>query len=140
VDPNSEIDRLIADQIARVNVVTTRSAGLTAAAAIAGSIVGAQIATKIEVRWWVIVILGLAALAGVVALLGTGLENGANADKLLEWHYLYPGQLPELVWLAKAIAAGANRSRVRFVDVAFYVQAILVGAAVVAVLASLRNG
>jgi hypothetical protein len=134
------MDRLLAAQSGRVNAVTTRSAGLTAAAALAGSIIAAQIQTKIEVRWWVAVVLVLATLAGVVVLLGTRLETGASADKLLEWETLYPSQFSELTGLAKAIAVGANESRVRFVDVAFYTQALLVGAAVILAVASVRRG
>ena len=97
VDSNSEIDRLLAAQADRVNAVTTRSAGLTAAAALAGSFVSAQLTVKIQVRWWVIVTFGLATLSGVVVLLGTRLETGPNADKLLEWDLLYPGQFADLV-------------------------------------------
>jgi hypothetical protein len=140
MDSNSEVDRLLADQAGRVSVVTSRSAGLTAAAALAGSIISAQISAKIEIRFWVIFVLGLAALAGIVALLGAPLEAGPDVNKLLEWDRLYPTQSPELVLIAKAIAVEANRSRVRFVDVAFYVQAVLVGAAVIVVLVSVRNG
>lgn len=140
VDSNSELDRLLAAQADRVNAVTTRSAGLTAAAALAGSFVSAQLTVKIQVRWWVITTFGLATLAGVVVLLGTRLETGPDADKLLEWDLLYPGQFAELVRVAKAIAVGGNESRVRLVDIAFYLQALLVGAAVVVALASIRRG
>ena len=131
---------MLADQVGRVSIVTTRSAGLTAAAALAGSVIGAQITTKIEIRWWVIVVLALATLAGIVVLLGAPLEAGPSADGLLIWEVLHPTQLAELVLLAKAIAVRANRSRVQFVDVAFYVQAILVAAAVVVALVSVRIG
>jgi hypothetical protein len=140
MDSNSEIDRLLADQAGRVSVVTTRSAALTAATALAGSVISAQIQAKIEIRFWVIVVLGVATLAGIVVLLGTSLESGPDVFKLLEWDQSHPAQLSELVLLTKVIAEVSNRSRVRFVDVTFYIQAILVAVAVVVVLVSVRNG
>jgi hypothetical protein len=140
VDSNSEIDRLLGDQAARVSVVATRSAGLTAAAAVAASVIGAEISAKVEIRLWVIVVLGLATLAGIVVLLGAPLKGGPDVDKLLEWDRLYPAQFPELVRTSKVIAVVANRERVRFVDIIFYTQVILVGAAVIVALVTIRNG
>jgi hypothetical protein len=140
VDVNSEFDRLLDDQAGRLSAVTTRSAGLTAAAALAASVVSAQIAVKVKVAWWVIIPLGLATLAGVLVLLGTRLENGPEGYKILEWEKLYTDQVTDLVCIAKVIAARANESRVRFVDVAFYVQAVLVGAAVIIALVSIGRG
>jgi hypothetical protein len=63
-----------------------------------------------------------------------------TAASQLEWDRLYPAQLPELVRASKVIAIVANRERVRFVDRVFYLQAILVGAAVIVALVSVRNG
>ena len=140
VDFNGEIDRLLVDQAGRVSVVTTRSAGLTAVTAVAAALISADISAKIEVRFGVVTVLGLATIAGIIVLLGTPLEGGPDLDKLLEWDRLHPTQFSELVHTAKVIAVVANKERVRFVDITFYIQAILVGIAVIVALASVRNG
>jgi hypothetical protein len=140
VDFNGEIDRLLVDQAGRVSVVTTRSAGLTAVTAVAAALISADISAKIEVRFGVVTVLGLATIAGIIVLLGTPLEGGPDLDKLLEWDRLRPTQFSELVHTAKVIAVVANKERVRFVDITFYIQAILVGIAVIVALASVRSG
>jgi hypothetical protein len=139
MDVNSEIDRLLDAQAGRVNAVTTRSAGLTAAAALAASVVSAQLTIKVKVGWWVIISLGLATLAGVLVLLGGRLEDGPDGYKMLEWERIYPDQVADLICMAKVIAARANEGRVRFVDVTFYIQAVLVGAAVITALISVGS-
>src|SRR5690348_1250909 len=97
VDANTELDRVIAGQVDRVSTVTTRSAGLTAATVLAGSILAAQIQAKIAVHWWVATPLGLATVSGIVVLLGTRLRTGPDAEKILEWEVAHPSQLDQLV-------------------------------------------
>ena len=122
-----------------MSTVTTRSAGLTAAAVLAGSIIAAQVQAKVSVHWWVAIPLGLATIVGIVVLLGTRLTTGPDAEKVMEWGVSHPSQFAQLVCMAKVYAAGGNESRVRFVDIAFYTQAVLVGVAVILALVSVRS-
>lgn len=140
MEASTELDLLIAAQESRVNLVTTRSAILTTASVLGGSIISAQVQAKIDVNPYVVGMLGAATLAGIVVLLGTRLLLGPSATKLVEWATLYPAQLPQLLMLSKAMAHTSNEVRVRYIDRAFYVQALIVSLSIVVALADTRGG
>ncbi len=128
---NAELDRVLAAQEARLGSLSVRSAGLTAAIALSGSVLAAQVQANVRVSAWLVTALILAALIGVVVLLGADLRSGRSADKLVEWSMTHPGQFETLLVTSKAIACAGNEPRLRRLERVFYWQALMVGLSII---------
>ncbi len=135
---NAELDRLLAAQEARLNSLSVRSAGLTAAIALSGSVLAAQVQADVPVSTLLVGSLIVAALIGVVVLLGANLQTGPSAEKLVEWSVTHAGDLDTLLIASKAIACAGNEPRLRRVERVFYWQALTVGLSIVIAMLATR--
>jgi hypothetical protein len=132
VDANAEVGIALVQQQTRVTELTTRAGVLTAAAAIGGRIVAAQVQVKEPPSPVTLVVLGIAVLLGLPTLCGRGIATGVHPVPVVLW-----GVLPEkndLLLAGKLIVFLANRRRGRFAERAFYLQLVAVAAATVLVI------
>lgn len=138
MDANSELDRVIAAQEARLGGVTTRSSTLTAAVAVGAGVVAAQIQVGRPISPLVVGGLALATLAGVLVLIGTRLGHGPTASKISEWSIAHPSDFVDLMVAGKTIAACGNDSRVSFIERVFIAQALLVASSLILVFGQVK--
>lgn len=132
MDFNAEIDRVVREHQVRIDQLTTRSGVLTAIAALASSITASQIQAQKAPAVVALVVLTVSVVVGVVVLCGRRIVTDPTSQFLAGWQQRLDADA--LVFWAKVQADPVNRARVHFVEVAFYIQAVAVAAAVVLVM------
>ena len=74
-----------------------------------------KVSPEVPVRWPFRILAGLIVLAGLAAMIGTGLTGWSELDPSLNWQFL--ASLPAVVWLVRLAGYAAVRGKSRLRDI-----------------------